>query len=188
MTTPTETLSTAEAAVRAGLSYQRFRQLTGRKQGPPSTRAGCGPHGGGHRFLAADVDAWAAARPVRVKRGAKVTPMNPVKQERLEAAGWKAGDAEDFLSANDSIKVTIAHDATMIADLMSDGLVTEAGGASFKALVDAVCGAPEFAALCDDSAVAQAMRLPAEYLGHPPRDFAPTDLTVLATVETPCDE
>jgi len=111
MTTDIKTLTTSEAAARVGLSHQYLRFLLGKGKGPKGTREGKGGRGGGYRFLPCDLDSWDAARVKRAPKGSKkgltqaqyeaATAMDPAKLECLEAAGWKAGSAEDFLSTGD---------------------------------------------------------------------------------------
>ncbi len=111
MTTEITTLTTSEAAARVGLSHQYMRVLLGQGKGPKGTREGKGGRGG-WRFESSAVDAWDAARVKRAAKGSKkgltqeqhdaATAMDPAKLERLEAAGWKAGSAEDFLGTGDA--------------------------------------------------------------------------------------
>lgn len=115
MTTDIKTLTTSEAAARVGLSGQYMRFLLSKGKGPKGTREGKGGRGGGYRFTPEDIDAWDAARTKRAPKGSKkgltqeqydaATVMDPAKLERLEAAGWKAGSAEDFLSTGDEADV-----------------------------------------------------------------------------------
>lgn len=100
----TSNLTTSQAAARAGISYQRLRQIMakGVYAPKPATREGCGPRGGGYLFEPAEIDRWVASRPARKGRKGASVPMDPAKQARLEAAGWRLGSAEDFLSSNDA--------------------------------------------------------------------------------------
>jgi len=101
MTTDIKTLTTSEAAARVGLSHQYMRVLLGQGKGPKGTREGKGRRGGGYRFTPEAIDAWDAARVKRAPKGSKkrmgeqyaaATTLDPAKLERLEAAGWKAGE------------------------------------------------------------------------------------------------
>ena len=124
MTTETKTLTTIEAAYRVGLSGQYMRVLLGKGKGPACARAGTRGARGAWLFTTEEVDAWNAARVKRAPKGSKkgltqeqhdaATAMDPAKLERLEAAGWKAGSAEDFLGTGDDVE-TDPTDLTILA-------------------------------------------------------------------------
>lgn len=162
MTSEIKTLTTSEAAARVGISNQYLRFLLSKGKGPKGTREGKGGRGGSYKFLPADVDAWDAARVKRAAKGSKkgltqaqhdaATAMDPDKQTRLEAAGWKVGNAEDFLGGEhpfrrlaresmDPLGVEISGEDVDLLGVEVSG----SGADAFKSLINAVCCAPEFA-------------------------------------------
>ena len=154
----TETLTTSEAAARVGLSNQYMRVLLGKGKGPKGTREGKGGRGGGYKFLAEDIDAWDAARVKRAKKVNETTEMAPAKLERLEAAGWKVGNAEDFLGAAEHPLSRLARESMdpLGVEISGEDVdllgveISGSGADAFKSLINAVCAAPEFTGMADD--------------------------------------
>ncbi len=167
MTTDIKTLTTSEAAARVGITGQYMRFLLSKGKGPNGTREGKGGRGGGWRFESSAVDAWDAARVKRAAKGSKkgltqaqhdaATAIDPDKQTRLEAAGWKVGNAEDFLGgehplrrlARESMDPLGAEISGEDVDLLGVE-ISGSGADAFKSLISAVCCAPEFAGMADD--------------------------------------
>lgn len=148
MTTDIKTLTTSEAAERVGITGQYMRFLLSKGKGPKGTREGKGGRGGGYRFESDAVDAWDAARVKRAPKGSKkgltqaqhdaATAMDPAKLERLEAAGWKAGSAEDFLGTVEGTDFAVLRNPDLEA--VTDAVLSMSAGMGLGIPAEALLG------------------------------------------------